>query len=151
MKIGELAAAAGVSRDTIRHYLSLGLLVAGKDPENGYQIFGTEALSRLRFIRTARQLGFSLGDIRDIFGDADRGDSPCPRVRHALQDRIVQTRREIAELTRLCDHMEEAMAEWEAMPDSAPDGHSVCRLIESQITSPAGEPARREGSSCHEA
>lgn len=132
MKIGEIAEQAGVTRDTIRHYLSIGLLSAGRDPDNGYQVFSAESLSRLQFIRTARQLGLHLEDIRQIFADAENAHSPCPRVRELMERRIAETRRTIVELTRLCDRMEETIEEWRTMPDSVPDGHSVCRLIESR-------------------
>lgn len=133
MKISQLASKAGVTKDTVRHYVSVGLLFPGRDKSNGYQIFGNQALSRLRFIKTARQLGFHLDDIQRIFSDADHAHSPCPRVREMIQQRILETRVAIEELTSLCGRMEIGMAEWKNMPDSAPDGHSVCRLIESQI------------------
>jgi DNA-binding transcriptional MerR regulator len=136
MKISQLASKAGVTKDTIRHYVSIGLLSPERDKRNGYQIFGTQILSRLRFIRTARQLGFHLEDIQRIFTDADHAHSPCPRVREMMQQRIIETRKTIEELTALCDRMEASMAEWESMPDSTPDGYSVCHLIESQIDSP---------------
>lgn len=133
MKISQLARNAGVTKDTIRHYVTLGMLVPDRDKSNGYQIFEEQALSRLNFIRTARQLGFQLGDIQQIFRDADDAHSPCPRVREMLQQRIIETRISIDDLTALCNCMEASMAEWKTMPDSVPDGHSVCRLIESQI------------------
>lgn len=133
MKIGELAQKADVTRDTIRHYLSLGLIQADSDPNNGYQLFNQQALSRLGFIRTARQLGLHLSDIKQIFQDADNAHSPCPKVREVMVQRIAETRRTIKELTELCNRMEASMKEWEHMPDSTPNGHSVCRLIESQM------------------
>lgn len=57
MKISELAKAAGTSKDTVRHYVELGLLQPGRNPENGYQVFDGVALGRLNFIKTARGLG----------------------------------------------------------------------------------------------
>lgn len=133
MKISQLSRTVGVTRDTIRHYVDLGLLTPRRDPDNGYQIFDRAALSRLQFIRAARQLGFHLDDIRAIFADAEGDDSPCPRVRELLAQRIADTRRTITELTALCDRMEHTLAEWETMPDSTPNGHSVCKLIESRL------------------
>lgn len=120
MKISELAKQAGTTRDTIRHYVSTGLLSANRDVSNGYQIFNKQALDRLRFIKTAQQLGLSLDDIRAIFTDAKQAHSPCPRVRELIQQRITETRQKIAELTHLCNHMESSLAEWEQMPDSSP-------------------------------
>ena len=134
MKISELAKHAGVTRDTIRHYVAIGLLRAERDQDNGYQIFNSQALSRLQFIKTARQLGFRLNDIQEIFSDAAHDHSPCPRVRELIAHRITETRKTIEELTQLCDRMEISMSAWKGMPDGEPDGHSICRLIESQIT-----------------
>lgn len=133
MKIGELATAADVTRDTIRHYVSLGLINSGRDNENGYQIFDNQALSRLRFIKTARQIGFQLGEIREIFDDANHSTSPCPRVRELMVQHIAATRKTISELTELCNRMELALDDWQHMHDGVPDGHTVCRLIESQM------------------
>jgi MerR family Zn(II)-responsive transcriptional regulator of zntA len=141
MKIGELAKAAEVSKDAIRHYLDTGLLQAEKDPGNGYQVFSPEAVSRLRFIKQAQQLGFRLEDIAGIFRDAEDAQSPCPRVRDIIVERIRETRQQIAELTRLCDNMETAVESWEQMPNQMPNGHSICRLIESQTKPKSTPPA----------
>ena len=132
MRIGELAKRAEVSKDTIRHYLDLGLLRAEKNPDNGYQIFTSATLQRLHFIRTARQLGFHLEDIQRIFQEADKGRWPCPDVRGAIVQRISETRQKLVDLEQLCQRMATAVAEWDTMPLGHPDGNSVCRLIESQ-------------------
>ena len=93
MKIRELAKAAGTSKYTVRHYVELGLLEPGRNPENGYQVFDDVALGRLNFIKTARGLGLSLQDIRTIFIDATRRQSPCPRVRNLMEQRTDGTLR----------------------------------------------------------
>lgn len=133
MKSGELARAAGVSKDTVRHYVELGLLKPGREPTNNYQSFDQESVQRLQFIRAARGLGLQLPDIQQIFKDARGGSSPCPLVRDLLRLRLEQTRARIDELTALHDAMASAISEWDTMPDSVPDGHSVCRLIESRL------------------
>jgi MerR family Zn(II)-responsive transcriptional regulator of zntA len=135
MRIGELAADTGVSRDTIRHYLSLGLIHAERDPNNGYQSFSHETAQRLRFVRVARALGFQLEEVRGILDKAAKGRSPCPDVRDIIQQRIKQTRAKITELEALCARMQSAIDQWDAMPDGKPTGKSICRLIESQDSS----------------
>ena len=132
MKISELAKAAATSKDTVRHYVELGLLKPHKNPENGYQHFDDLALNRLNFIKAARGLGFSLSDIQQVFADARNTKSPCPRVRQLMEQRIIATRQHITELKALCERMENAMTEWQSMPDCVPNGSSVCSLIESQ-------------------
>lgn len=62
MRIGELAAQAGTTRDTIRFYERLGLVV-GRRLANGYRDYPPEAVTWLRHVRTAKSLGFSLAEI----------------------------------------------------------------------------------------
>lgn len=131
MKVSELAGLAGVTAETVRHYTREGLLHPERHPENGYQLFGQKDLDRLRFIQRARTLGFGVAEIRDILDHADQGDSPCPMVRDLLASRLPQIRERIRELESLASRMEQALAAWSEMPDGTPDGHSLCRLIES--------------------
>ncbi|GAA3911279.1 hypothetical protein GCM10022228_23250 [Halomonas cibimaris] len=131
MKVSELARRAGVTAETVRHYVRENLLTPERHPHNGYQLFTTHDLERLGFIQRARKLGFSVAEIREILAQADKGDSPCPLVRDMLAARLPQIRARIAELEALASRMETALASWQNMPDGTPDGHSLCRLIES--------------------
>ncbi len=130
MKISELAKAAAVSKDTVRHYVDIGLLHADRDPINGYQVFGAKSLNRLQFIKAAKNLGLQLPDIQLIFADAENALSPCPRVRDLMVQRLEETRRRIAELSELYERMSRAVEQWQQMPNSTPNGNSVCQLIE---------------------
>lgn len=131
MKVHELARKTGETPHVVRYYARIGLLRPARDPDNGYRRFDNEDLLRLRFIRQARSLGFTLAEIGGILAEADHGTSPCPRVREIIERRIDENRRHIDELLRLQQRMEAALAHWDAMPDGLPDGHSVCHLIES--------------------
>ncbi|MBY6209889.1 MULTISPECIES: MerR family transcriptional regulator [Halomonas] len=144
MKVSELATSVGVTSETVRHYTREGLLSPSKDPANGYHRYSEQDRERLSFIQRARTLGFSLADIRQILVHADQGDSPCPLVRDLLAERLPKIRQRIAELEALAQRMEDAMTSWQDMPDGMPNGHSLCRLIESV---PADAPATG-GSSC---
>ncbi|MCE8050677.1 MerR family transcriptional regulator [Billgrantia desiderata] len=131
MKVSELARRAEVTAETVRHYTREGLLHPQRDPDNGYQLFDQADLERLRFIQRARTLGFSVAEIGEILTHADQGDSPCPMVRDLLASRLPQIRARIRELEALASRMEQALDAWAEMPDGTPDGHSLCRLIES--------------------
>jgi DNA-binding transcriptional MerR regulator len=130
MKVKEIATAASVTPDTVRFYTREGLLNPARNPENNYQQFDAEDLQRLRFARKARQLGFSLQEIRQILDQADDHHSPCPMVRDVFEQRLTEVERQIAELQQLRERMTSALSAWQAMPDGTPDGHTICRLIE---------------------
>jgi Cu(I)-responsive transcriptional regulator len=66
VQIGQLATASGVSAKMIRHYESIGLLPAPARRDSGYRDYGPADLHRLRFVRRARDLGFSVGQIKDL-------------------------------------------------------------------------------------
>lgn len=130
MKVSELAKAAQVKPDTVRFYTREGLLNPTRNPDNNYQHYDTEDLRRLRFARKARQLGFSLAEIRAILDQADDHHSPCPMVREVFEARLAEVEQEIEQLQHLRNRMQTALVAWQAMPDGTPDGHTFCRLIE---------------------
>ncbi|PXX92761.1 MerR family transcriptional regulator [Marinobacter vulgaris] len=130
MKVKEIAMGAGVNPDTVRFYTREGLLKPARNPDNNYQLYDAEDLRRLRFARKARQLGFSLPEIRQILEQAEDDHSPCPMVRDVFQQRLAEVEREIAELQQLRNRMNAALSAWQDMPDGTPDGHTICQLIE---------------------
>lgn len=73
--VTEIARRFNVSADTIRHYTKLGLLSPERDTVNGYRRYGIEQERRLRFLLSAKRLGFSLKDIRAILDMAASGDT----------------------------------------------------------------------------
>ena len=144
MRVIDIARAADVSADTVRHYTRSGLLHPRRDPDNGYQQFSDGDLQRLRFARRARELGLSLNEVAEILQQADRQQSPCPLVRDLFQSRLAEVETRIAELTALRNRMCEALGQWQQLPDGVPDGHTICRLIESW------QPQSVAGGGCHE-
>jgi len=131
LTVSELANQSGVTPHTVRYYTQRGLLHTDRDPDNGYHLYKPSEINRLRFVRQAKKLGYTLKEIKEIMHDADQGESPCPRVREILQQRIVENRQQLEELMRLQTRMEQALLDWEEIPDGIPDGRSVCHLIES--------------------
>lgn len=130
MKVSELAKQAQVTAETVRHYTRQGLIHATRNPLNGYQEYNSVALQRVRFIQQARELGFSLKQVSDIFEQSDSGDSPCPMVRDLLRQKVPETKRQIAQLQSHLAKMEAALEAWDEMEDGVPNGHSICCLIE---------------------
>ena len=130
MTVSELARRAGVTADTVRHYTRSGLLVPIRDESNGYNCYSSGDLARLLFIRKARLLGFSVGNVRDILKESSHGHSPCPQVRKLMEQHLQENRRRLQDLEKLQARMEHAAALWANMPDGMPDGEAVCQLIE---------------------
>ena len=130
MRVTQLAKAAGVSSETVRHYTDLGLLRPERNPDNGYQAYSSADLQRLRFIARARRLGFSLKDVQAILARAESGSAPCGEVRDLLGNRLEALQAHIEECQRLALVMRNALDDWAERPECAPDGQAICRLIE---------------------
>jgi MerR family mercuric resistance operon transcriptional regulator len=77
MRIGELAKSVDVNVETIRYYQRIGLLELPQKPYGGTRCYISEDLKRLRFIRRAQQIGFSLEDIRALL---ELSSSDCEQV-----------------------------------------------------------------------
>ncbi len=131
LTVNQLATRAGAPAHVVRYYTRIGLLHPAAQRANGYRLYDTKDASRLRFIRLAKHLGFTLREIDEIIRHADIGESPCADVRRIIQQHIAENRARIDEMQRLQDRMEGALEQWKSMPDGVPDGHSVCHLIES--------------------
>lgn len=99
LTIGKFAAAEGVGVETVRFYQRRGLLALPERLGSGYREYSDADRSRLAFIRRARALGFTLGEIRELLGPAD-ARSPGDVVR-AAEARLVAVDRQLGELGRL--------------------------------------------------
>lgn len=128
--VNELAIRAAASPQVVRYYVRIGLLKPRRHQENGYRLFGKQDARRLRFIRLAKRLGFTLDEIRQITEQADRGESPCGDARRIVRQRILENRARIDEMLNLQKRMERALDLWATMPDETPDGRHICHLIE---------------------
>lgn len=80
LKVGELAAHAGVGVQTLHYYERLGLLSKPARSTANYRLYPLEALHKVQFIRKAQALGFSLEEIKEILELRNRGRAPCRRV-----------------------------------------------------------------------
>lgn len=131
MTASVLAKRAEVPLFTVRYYTRIGLLKPSRDLRNGYKVYKSSDRDRLTFISAAKELGFTLAEIEEILNHAVHGDSTCPMVRDVVEKRIEENKEKIRELKRLQKRLEAAAEMWKKMKNSDPDGHSVCRLIES--------------------
>jgi MerR family mercuric resistance operon transcriptional regulator len=105
-RIGEVAAAAGVSVDTMRYYEREGLLPPYTRTAGGFRLYAPETAERLRFIRQAQQIGLSLREIRELL---DPDNSRCSAVRDVIAERLAEVDERLRELTSFRDTLQTAL------------------------------------------
>ena len=101
MKIGELGRVTGTKVETIRFYEKLGLLAAPDRTSGNYRTYEQEHLKRLSFVRRARDLGFSLDQVRELLNIADDRSQSCGAVDKLAREHMSAVDRKIADLTAL--------------------------------------------------
>lgn len=101
MNIGQLARQAGVPIDTVRYYERQQLLPTAARTAGGYRIFGEQDLRRLRFIRRAKTLGFSLDEIGELLSLSDHPPQDMGSVRDTARIRLQDIELRMAELQRM--------------------------------------------------
>ncbi|MGK5741554.1 heavy metal-responsive transcriptional regulator [Micromonospora sp. URMC 103] len=101
LRVAELAAAVGVSSDTVRYYERAGLLPAPARTSSGYRAYDGSAVDRLKFIQGAQRLGLKLSDIRDLLAVRDTGTCPCEPAEPLLRRRLADLDAEMARLAAL--------------------------------------------------
>jgi DNA-binding transcriptional MerR regulator len=99
LTIGKFAAAEGVGVETVRFYQRRGLLALPERQRSGYREYSEEDRARLAFIRRARTLGFTLGEIRDLLGPAEARSTGD--IVRAAQARLEAVDRQISDLAQL--------------------------------------------------
>ena len=103
LRIGKLARLGGVSVETVRFYERQGLINAPPRGESGYRQYPQEAVRRLRFIRRAKRLGFTLKEIRNLLGLRPDVSSAvtCDAVRKLAEEKIADVRERITALQEM--------------------------------------------------
>ena len=130
MVIHELAKQAGVPAKTIRYYESIGLLPRPKRAANNYRQYAPADAERLRFIASARSLGFSLDDVAEILAARDNDIAPCQRVLDAVDRRLTEIDRRIAGLLTLRDSLRQLQSEGAILPrDDVQGERCICYLL----------------------
>jgi MerR family mercuric resistance operon transcriptional regulator len=99
--IGGLAREAGVGVETIRFYERRGLLAQPDKPPQGHRRYGPEALRDLRFIRKAKDLGFTLAEIRDLLDLFQGEGATCGEAARRARAKQAEVRERIAELQEM--------------------------------------------------
>lgn len=123
LTIGLLAQAAGVNVETIRFYQRKALLSEPPRPEGGIRRYGGEDVARVRFIKAAQRLGFSLDEVAGLLRLQD--GTHCSEARQLAQQKLADVRRKLADLAR----MEQALSALERACRARPRS-IACPLID---------------------
>jgi MerR family mercuric resistance operon transcriptional regulator len=125
LTIGKVARLAGVGIETIRFYEREGLVANPPRKQSGYRQYGSEIVTRLQFIHRARELGFSLGEIKELlFLRVDPGET-CDHIVDRAEGKIREIDEKIGALQRMRKALEELA---KACPGEGPA--SRCPAIE---------------------
>ena len=130
MHIGKLAREAGFTPKTIRFYEEQGLMAPPHRTESGYRDYGTEAVSRLDFIRKSKRMGLSLEEIRGILNLHERTEPTCVHVRSLLDEKLDQVRRAIGDLKAFEVELTQLRDDAGSLDDCRPSGGRICGIIE---------------------
>ena len=140
---GQLARLAGVSTDTLRYYERRHLLPDAPRSASGYRLFPPDALVRVRLIRGALSIGFSVRELAAIFGERDRGGAPCKRVRALAAEKLVALEARLRDLQSWRRELKTTLAGWDRLLRKTPRGQRA-GLLEAFV---ATHPTRQTRSS----
>lgn len=101
LNIGKLAQATGTPAETIRYYEKIGLLNAPARTAGNYRTYDAADLARLGFVKRAREIGFSIEQVRNLLSLADHREHDCCTVDLLTQEHLKTIERKIADLTAL--------------------------------------------------
>ena len=128
-QIGELSKHADVPEKTIRYYEEIGLLPPARRSANSYRVYDEADVERLRFIRSARALDFTLQEIAPILAARDRREPPCGHVMELLHDHIGEIETRIDELEQLKRDLTALYEAGRGLPEDVQMRSCVCHLI----------------------
>ncbi|MGA8660093.1 MAG: heavy metal-responsive transcriptional regulator [Chthoniobacterales bacterium] len=110
LSIGKVARRAGIGVETIRFYEREGLLAAPVRKDSGYRLYPERVIGRIRFIRRAKELGFSLKEIKELLQLRRNSSSTCEDIREKAEAKIANVEAKIAMLNKMKQALTELSA-----------------------------------------
>ena len=130
---GELARLAGVSTDTLRHYERKGVLAPPLRSDNGYRQYSAQALDRVRLVRRALSVGFTLDELAGILKERNTGRAPCREVRALAAAKLAEVEERLKEMATVRDELRSLLADWDSKLAQTTNGNQA-RLLETLAT-----------------
>lgn len=132
----ELAQLTGVSTDTLRHYERKGVLGIPARSQGGYRLYPPEAVGRVRLVRRALAIGFTLHDLGAALSERERGGAPCRNVRALVAERLAELETRLRDLVELRDELRVLLRDWDLRLAGIPKG-AQARLLDVLADRPA--------------
>jgi DNA-binding transcriptional MerR regulator len=120
LRSGTLARLVGVSPDTLRLYERKGTLRAPMRSTNGYRCYSPESVARVRLIRAALSIGFTLDELAQILKIRDAGGAPCHKVRALAAAKLSGLERHIEQLVGLREQLRSVLESWDQLLHQTP-------------------------------
>jgi DNA-binding transcriptional MerR regulator len=114
MRSGAVAKLLGISTDTLRLYERQKLFERLPRSPNGYRSYSPNIIQRVRVIRTAIALGFTVDELRSIFAQRDAQKAPCEQVRRLAEEKLRKLEAHIQELGAMRRCMQAVLRQWDA-------------------------------------
>lgn len=130
--IGNVASQAGVSVDTVRHYERKGILSNVVRDGSGYRRYPAETVDRIRMVRQALAIGFTLDELARIFRQRASGRPPCTYVRDLANRKLAELDERIAAMNAVRAVLAETAMSWDKRLQSTPEG-GFAYLLETLI------------------
>jgi DNA-binding transcriptional MerR regulator len=122
LRSGDLARLLGISPDTLRLYERKGLLPCPPRSANGYRSYPPEVVNRIRLIRAALSIGFTLHELTNILAMRDGEGIPCAHVRELAVAKLQSLNRYIGQLAELRDQLRVILKQWDGALKKTPRG-----------------------------
>ncbi|WP_349409821.1 Hg(II)-responsive transcriptional regulator [Pseudalkalibacillus sp. SCS-8] len=106
-KTTELAKLTGVNKETLRYYEKIGILPAPPRTASGYRLYPEETVKRIKFVRKAQELGFTLQEVDRLLGVVDQDERRCKDMYTFTSVKLDEIERKINDLKKMKSILEE--------------------------------------------
>jgi DNA-binding transcriptional MerR regulator len=130
LHIGDVARQTGLTVDGIRFYEKERLLEQPQRTSGGFRLFSAQDVERVQFIRQVQELGFSLGEVKELLVLRSGSVEACSSVRGMLEQKLVKVRHHIRELHNLEGELKSAMQECDTAQRRKRGSRQPCPVLE---------------------
>jgi MerR family copper efflux transcriptional regulator len=143
LRSGELAGLCGLSTDTLRHYERKGLLKAGRSA-NGYREYPPQSQDRIRLVRNALCVGFTLDELARLLKIREKGGAPCMEVRALAAGKLKNLEDQLCGLSMLRNELKTMLEQWDKKLAVTKKGDQA-RLLDMLQTLPSSREGVSQG------